>query len=146
MTLLGFRLSFFHDPAFFNAGRTVFTKTAAALEQLAGFPQGLLGRIPADPLHGGVPGRNSAAGIHCEYAVGHRIDDPVDESHIPDLMDLFGHPMLPFKTGLALPNVTIRYFLQEVSCLVKKNRIWQKKSNVHIGMLLGFQDEKTALG
>jgi hypothetical protein len=114
MALLGFRLPFFNDSAFFNTGRAILAKTAAALEQLAGFPQGLFGGIPADALHGRVPGGDSPTGIHGEHPVGHGVDNPVDESYIPDLMDLVGHGNLSFKVGIALRNVTIRYFLQQI--------------------------------
>jgi tRNA A22 N-methylase len=61
-------------------------------------------------------------------------------------MDLVGHGKLSFKTDLALRNVTIRYFLETTSYLVKKNRIMQRQSKIYLGMILGAHDEKKALG
>jgi hypothetical protein len=91
LALFGFSVSLFNDAALLNVRRAIFTEASAALKQLAGLSQGLPGGVPADAFHGWVPGGDASLCIHGENTVGHRIDDSVDKTNIPDFMRFLVH-------------------------------------------------------
>jgi hypothetical protein len=88
---LGLRDSKLDDATFFDPRGAFFTKTTAALQNFASPTQSFISRIPTDAFHGGVPGRNAATGIHCKHAVGHGIDNLIDEPEVPYFMSFFRH-------------------------------------------------------
>jgi hypothetical protein len=88
-TFLGFRDSKFDDATFFDPRGAFFTKTTAALQNLARSAQSFFRRITTDAFHGWVPGSNTTIGIHCKHTVSHGIDNLIDEPEVPYFMSFF---------------------------------------------------------